>query len=47
MFDSIDTSLSELLKKTADQKKAWFSSSIDSKKRIFFPDGALIPLRPL
>jgi hypothetical protein len=35
MFEIIDKSLSELLKKTANQKKVWFLSYIDSKKRIF------------
>ncbi len=35
MFESIDKSLSELQKKTANQTKAWFLSYIDSKKRIF------------
>jgi hypothetical protein len=34
-FEIIDKSLSELLKKTANQKKVWFLSFIDSKKRIF------------
>ncbi len=35
IFEVIDKSLSELLKKTANQKKVWFLSYIDSKKRIF------------
>jgi hypothetical protein len=35
IFEIIDKSLSELLKKTANQKKVWFLSYIDSKKRIF------------
>jgi hypothetical protein len=35
MFEIIDESLSELLKKTAKQKKVWFFSYINSKKRIF------------
>jgi hypothetical protein len=35
IFKIIDKSLSELLKKTANQKKVWFLSYIDSKKRIF------------
>ncbi len=35
MFESIDKSLSELLKKTANQTKVWFLSYVDSKKRIF------------
>jgi hypothetical protein len=35
MFEIIDKSLSELLKKTANQKKVWFLSYSDSKKRIF------------
>jgi hypothetical protein len=35
MFEIIDKSLSVLLKKTANQKKVWFLSYSDSKKRIF------------
>ncbi len=35
IFEIIDKILSELLKKTANQKKVWFLSYIDSKKRIF------------
>jgi hypothetical protein len=35
IFEIIDKSLSELLKKTANQKMVWFLSYIDSKKRIF------------
>jgi hypothetical protein len=35
MFEIIDKSLSELLKKTVNQKKVWFLSYIDSKKRVF------------
>jgi hypothetical protein len=35
IFEIIDKSHSELLKKTANQKKVWFLSYIDSKKRIF------------
>jgi hypothetical protein len=35
IFEELDKSLSELLKKTANQKKVWFLSYIDSKKRIF------------
>jgi hypothetical protein len=35
MFEVIDKSLSELLKKTPNQKKVWFLSYIYSKKRIF------------
>ena len=35
IFEIIDKSLSELLKKTANQKKVWFLSYIDFKKRIF------------
>ncbi len=46
MFGSIDKSLSELLKKTANKTKVWFLSYIDSKKRIF-ANGALMGLCPL
>jgi hypothetical protein len=35
IFEVIDKSLSEFLKKTANQKKVWFLSYIDSKRRIF------------
>jgi hypothetical protein len=35
MLGSIDKSLSELLKKTANKTKVWFLSYLDSKKRIF------------
>jgi hypothetical protein len=35
MFEIIDKSLSELFKKMSNQKKVWFLSYIDSKKRIF------------
>jgi hypothetical protein len=35
MLGSIDKSLGELFKKTANKTKVWFLSYIDSKKRIF------------
>jgi hypothetical protein len=35
ILGSIDKSLSELLKKTANKTKVWILSYIDSKKRIF------------
>ncbi len=35
MLGSIDKSLSELLKKTANKTKVWFMSYSNSKKRIF------------
>jgi hypothetical protein len=48
IFEIIDKSLSELLEKTANQKKVWFLSYIDSKKR-FFPRRRAngVALRPL
>jgi hypothetical protein len=46
MLESIDKSLSELLKKLANQTKVWFLSYIDSKKHIF-RDSTLMGLHPL